>query len=58
MAVALVCGSACALVSNLLALARKQPLGMRGGSRLIILVCLAVSAPLLMPLDPYQPSMR
>ena len=36
-------------------LCRKQPLGMLGGSLLIILVCLAVSAPLLMPFDPYEP---
>ena len=35
-----------AVVPTLQAFARKQPLGMLGGSLLIILVCLAVSAPL------------
>ena len=44
-----------AVVPTLRAFARKQPLGVLGGSLLIILVCLAVSAPLLMPFDPYEP---
>jgi peptide/nickel transport system permease protein len=47
-----------AVVSTLRAFARKQPLGLLGGSVLVILVCLALSAPLLMPFDPYEPHVR
>jgi ABC-type dipeptide/oligopeptide/nickel transport system permease subunit len=43
------------VVSSLRAFTKKQPLGMIGGGMLLILVFLALTAPLLMPFDPYEP---
>ena len=42
-------------VTTLQSFARKQPLGMLGGSLLLLFVALAITAPLLMPFDPYEP---
>ena len=47
-----------AVVSTLRTFGRKQPLGMIGASILCLLVILALTAPLFMPFDPYEPHVR